>query len=314
MNSNSEIDISVVVPIFNEEECVRKLFEKIKTEMEKLPYTYEILLVDDGSTDRTRDILHEIKAKEPNLKVVLFRKNYGQTPAMVAGFDHAIGKVIVTMDGDLQNDPADIQKLMDKMKEGYEIVSGWRYKRKDKMITRKIPSMCANKLISILTGVQLHDYGCSLKAYKAECIRSVNAYAEMHRFFPAMASITGARTAEIPVNHYAREFGKSKYGISRTFKVFADLFTIFMITKFSSKPGVLFAMFGVPFFVLANIFLCAIVMSLGKSSHVVLFGASMLFFILTIHFVMLSALSMLILRKGKYKAAKLSSITANIIQ
>jgi len=309
-------DLSIVIPIFNEEECVEKLYERVHAEAAKLGRTYEILLIDDGSTDSTPRILKDLVRKVNDLRVIRFRKNYGQTPAMVAGFDNARGEVIITMDGDLQNDPADMKKLLDKMAEGYEVVSGWRYKRQDKFITRKLPSMCANKLISILTGVHLHDYGCSLKAYKRDCIREVQAYGEMHRFFPAIASITGARTAEIPVNHYARKYGKSKYGLSRTFKVFSDLFTMLLLTRFSTQPAIFFAFWALPFFILSILCVFATIRHYiyAYTPGIVLPGTTLLMLMLVTHFVLLALLSVIILRQGQYKVEKLSSITAKIIE
>ncbi len=314
MKSNN-VELSIVIPVFNEEACVEKLISKVNKSLNALSRSYEIIIVDDGSTDRTSEILRGLKKEHKELRVIRFRKNYGQTPAMVAGFDYAKGNIIITMDGDLQNDPADIQKLLDKMDEGYEVVSGWRYKRKDKLFTRKIPSMIANKMISVLTGVKLHDYGCSLKAYKAECIRAVNAYAEMHRFFPAVASITGARTAEVRVNHYARKLGKSKYGLSRTFKVFADLFTIFMITKFSTKPSIFFGLCSVPFVLFGML---AMIISIYRyfmleDRLIVYPGVTLLFFVIAGHFIILGLLSAVILTKGDYKPEKLSTLTAEVI-
>jgi polysaccharide deacetylase family protein (PEP-CTERM system associated) len=309
--TQKEKSVSIVIPIFNEEECVEKMFHKVQAEAQKLKREYEIILVDDGSKDNTPHILRTLAQKNSDLKVVRFRRNYGQTPAMVAGFDHATKDIIITMDGDLQNDPADMQKLLDKMDEGYEIVSGWRYKRQDKFLTRKLPSMVANKLISISTGVNLHDYGCSLKAYKRECIQSVHAYAEMHRFFPAVASITGARTAEIPVNHYARTMGKSKYGLSRTFKVFADLFTMFLITKFSTRPTLFFAGCSVPFvFAAFGLFVLEVNGFLFERALVINSGIIILLLILGMHFLFLAFLSALIITKGKYKPSQLCMFTA----
>ncbi|MBN1493559.1 MAG: glycosyltransferase family 2 protein [Candidatus Omnitrophica bacterium] len=309
-------DLSIVIPIYNEQECVKKLYERVHDEAVKLGRSYEIILIDDGSSDKTPEILKQLVSGTNDLRVIRFRKNYGQTPAMVAGFDHARGDIIITMDGDLQNDPADMKKLLDKMDEGYEVVSGWRYKRQDKFLTRKLPSMCANKLISILTGVHLHDYGCSLKAYKRECIREVQAYAEMHRFFPAVASITGARTAEMPVNHYARVYGKSKYGLSRTFKVFADLFTMVLLTRFSTKPALFFAFWTLPFLALSVLCLIATIEHyiFAHTPGIVFPGATLLMLMLVTHFIFLALLSVIILRQGKYKAEKLSTVTAEIIK
>ena len=312
MSQNPEI--SIVVPVYNEEECVERLIAKLQSALKPLATSYELILVDDGSTDGTRRLLREFSHSIPELRAILFRRNFGQTPAMAAGFEHARGETIITMDADLQNDPADIPKLLKKMREGFEIVSGWRYNRQDKLISRKIPSMIANRVISLLTGVKLHDYGCSLKAYKAKCIRSIHAYSDMHRFFPAVASITGARTAEVPVNHFARQFGESKYGISRTFKVFADLLTIFMITKFTSNPGRLFAFFAIPFFLVGSACsLFALESSVAGGVSNIWMGAAALCFLGALHFVFMATLGTMVLKNRKYKSERLCEITATIV-
>jgi glycosyltransferase involved in cell wall biosynthesis len=215
-----------------------------------------LILVDDGSTDGTWESIVRLKTAHPVLRGIKFRKNFGQTSAMVAGFDNARGEVIVTMDGDLQNDPADIPVLLEKMKEGYELVSGWRKDRKDHW-SRVFPSKVANWIISTTTGVKLHDYGCSLKAYKAESIKPIKAYGEMHRFFPALASMTGARVFEVPVKHHPRKYGSSKYGFNRIFKVFSDLFSMNLIIRFSSTPLLGFALSALPF-LLFTLFFSAI--------------------------------------------------------
>jgi glycosyltransferase involved in cell wall biosynthesis len=246
--------LSIVVPLYNEEESVDKLVARIRQEASRLEYAYEIILVDDGSKDGTwRSIERLQQTTADTIRGIKFRKNFGQTAAMVAGFEHSNGQVIITMDGDLQNDPADIPMLLDKMKEGYDVVSGWRQKRKDHW-SRVLPSRIANKMISWMTGVHLHDYGCSLKAYRASCIKPLKAYGEMHRFFPALASMTGARIAEIPVNHHPRRYGSSKYGFSRIFKVFSDIFAINLIIRFSSMPLKGFAVCSIPLVLLAAFF------------------------------------------------------------
>ncbi len=252
------IYLSIVVPLYNEEDSVGELVSSILDSAKDFPFPYEILLVDDGSTDGTWTIIQELKFSAPSLRAIKLRRNYGQTSAMVAGFDHARGEIIVTMDGDLQNDPRDIPRLLEKLEEGYDIVSGWRVHRRDHF-SRVLPSRIANAIISWTTGVRLHDYGCSLKAYRAECIRNIKAYGEMHRFFPALATMTGARVAEIPVNHHARKHGTSKYGFNRIFKVFNDIFAINMIIKFSSNPLKGFTLCSLPFLFLSLIFvaLCA---------------------------------------------------------
>jgi len=213
------MDLSVVVPIYNEIDNVDELYRRITAELQKLSLSYEIIFVDDGSTDGTWYVIEKLKKISPYLKGVKLKRNYGQTNAMVAGFDHAVGRIIVTIDGDMQNDPADIPRLLEKLEEGYDIVSGWRKNRKDSFL-RIILSKIANAIISVTTGVRLHDYGCTIKAYHSDCIKPLNAYGEMHRFLPALASMTGARVTELPVNHFPRKYGSSKYGFERIFNVF----------------------------------------------------------------------------------------------
>jgi len=227
--------LSIVIPLYNEEENVHILYEKLKASLDLLKMEYEILFVDDGSTDRTLSILEEIQAKDKSVIVLSLRRNFGQTAAFAAGFDFARGDVIVTMDGDLQNDPADIPKLLDLIKD-HDLVSGWRKKRKDPFFTRRLPSIIANWLISNVTGVKLHDYGCSLKAYRRDVIKNLKLYGEMHRFIPAVASWYGVRVGEVETVHYPRLRGKSKYGISRTIKVVLDLITVKFLQSFSTKP------------------------------------------------------------------------------
>lgn len=245
--------LSIIVPVYNEEESIERMVEAINKTAATFSFSYEIILIDDGSDDRTWEIIVDLKARAKNLRAIKFRRNFGQTSAMVAGFDHARGKVIVTMDADLQNDPADIPLLLAKMEEGYDIVSGWRKQRKDHF-ARVLPSKIANGIISMTTGVRLHDYGCSLKAYRSECIKSVHAYGEMHRFFPAIASMTGARVTEIPVSHHPRRFGVSKYGFDRILKVFSDIFAMNLIIRFSSTPLKGFAICALPFILLMLFF------------------------------------------------------------
>lgn len=229
-------DLSIVIPIFNEEESIPFLYEKLKKSLEKLKMSYEILLIDDGSKDASYEKLCFLAAKDPTFKIIKFRRNFGQTAAMSAGIDQSNGRVIITLDADLQNDPEDIPLLLNKLDEGYDIVSGWRKNRKDRAITRKIPSMIANKLISKITGVYLNDYGCTLKAYKSHIIKKINLYGELHRFIPAVAHTVGAKVTEIPVSHYSRAYGNSKYGISRTFRVILDLVTVKFLLSYMAKP------------------------------------------------------------------------------
>ena len=236
--------LSVVIPVYNEEENIRLLHEKLKASLDLLQQEYEILFIDDGSTDRTLSILEEIQAKDKHLIVLSLRRNFGQTAAFAAGFDFARGDIVVTMDGDLQNDPADIPKLLEKIKD-HDLVSGWRKKRKDPFFTRRLPSMAANWLISKVTGVKLHDYGCSLKAYRRDVIKNLKLYGEMHRFIPAVASWYGVRVAEVETIHHPRMHGKSKYGISRTVKVVLDLITVKFLQSFSTKPIQFFGPVGI---------------------------------------------------------------------
>ncbi|BAY13110.1 glycosyltransferase family 2 protein [Calothrix sp. NIES-2098] len=237
-------DISVVVPVRDEVESLPLLLEAIASCLIEHQLTYEIICVDDGSTDGSADFLKQQAQIRNDLKAVILRRNYGQTAAMAAGFNYAVGKVIVTLDADLQNDPADIPILLIKLEEGYDLVSGWRHKRQDAALSRLLPSKIANWLIGNITGVKLHDYGCSLKAYRAEVLADMNLYGELHRFLPALAYIEGARITEIPVRHHPRRFGRSKYGLSRTFRVMMDLLTISFMKKFLTKPMHVFGLLG----------------------------------------------------------------------
>jgi glycosyltransferase involved in cell wall biosynthesis len=238
------LQVSVVVPVYNEVESVPYLLEAIAQVLRTEGLAYEIVAVDDGSTDGTTALLKQLAQDRSDLRAVLLRRNYGQTAAMAAGFHHAQAPVIVTLDGDLQNDPADIPNLLAKLEEGYDLVSGWRKNRQDAALTRLLPSKLANGLISKVTGVALHDYGCSLKAYRAELLADMNLYGELHRFLPALAFIEGAKIAELPVNHHARRFGSSKYGLSRTFRVLMDLMTIYFMKRFLTRPMHAFGWFG----------------------------------------------------------------------
>jgi len=244
--SKSEEIISIVIPILNERENVRELVHGIQTVMVATGERFEIILVDDGSTDGTVEELAKLQTETKSMRVIQLRRNFGQTAAMAAGFDHARGTIIVPMDGDLQNDPADIPRLVAKIREGYDVVSGWRRDRQDKLFTRKVPSWAANRLIGFLTGVKLHDYGCSLKAYHRDIINQIHLYGEMHRFIPAIASWSGARVAELEVNHRPRTRGRSKYGLNRIFKVLLDLMTVKFLGDFSTKPLHIFG--GIGFF------------------------------------------------------------------
>jgi len=245
MQPGDEIDLSIVIPLFNEEESVGPLYAQIKEALEPLARSYEIIVVDDGSTDRSFERLKGLHAQDKRLKVIRFRRNFGQTAAFAAGFEHARGRVVVTMDADLQNDPADIPRLLEKLEEGYDVVSGWRVERwKSAWLTRRLPSVVANYLISKTTGVYLHDYGCSLKAYRSEVVKNINLYGELHRYIPAMASWMGVSVAEIPVRYRSRQFGRSKYGLSRTTKVILDLLTVRFLLSYSTRPIHIFGALG----------------------------------------------------------------------
>ena len=244
MSSASVPELSIVVPLFNEEESLPLLVEKLLLALRPLGRSFELVLVDDGSSDRTADVLRQQAAGAPELVAVLLRRNYGQTAAMAAGFDASRGRLIVTLDGDLQNDPADIPMLLRRLEEGYDLVSGWRHQRQDHAVSRLLPSKIANALIARVTGVRLHDYGCSLKAYRRELVEDMNLYGELHRFLPALAFIDGARIAEVKVHHNARQFGQSKYGIDRTFRVLMDLFTVWFMKRFLTRPMYVFGFGG----------------------------------------------------------------------
>ncbi|HLL16607.1 MAG TPA: glycosyltransferase family 2 protein [Pyrinomonadaceae bacterium] len=238
-------DISVFLPVYNEEPNLRPLHAKMTDSLSTLGRTAEIIYVDDGSSDGSLEVLREIAGADARVRVIALRRNYGQTAAMSAGIDAARGHVLIPMDADLQNDPADIKRLLEKLDEGYDVVSGWRKNRQDKAVTRKFPSMLANRLISWIGGVPLHDYGCSLKAYRRDSLADVRLYGEMHRFIPIYASWAGARVTEIPVDHHARTMGVSKYGLSRTLKVVFDLVTIKFMASYQTKPIYVFGSFGV---------------------------------------------------------------------
>ncbi len=238
--------ISVIVPFYNEEDSIAPLHKAIVTAMDALGRPYEIVFVDDGSKDATVACAEQLAKQDPRVRVVVFRRNYGQTAAMAAGIQYATGDVLITMDGDLQNDPADIEHFLSKIAEGYDIVVGWRFRRQDKLVSRKIPSKIANWLIGKVTGVPIRDNGCSLKAFRASLIKQIPLYSEMHRFIPAMASMAGPRIAEIKVRHHARQFGQSKYGLSRVYKVLLDLMVIKTVASFTSRPLLWFGMLALP--------------------------------------------------------------------
>lgn len=267
-NLASNSDLSVVIPIFNERESLSQLIERIAQVLQENQLNYEIVCVDDGSEDGSTEMLCQLAESRNDLKAVILRRNYGQTPAIAAGFKYAKGKIIVTLDGDLQNDPTDIPLLLAKLEEGYDLVSGWRKNRQDDALTRLLPSKIANWVIGRVTGIKMHDYGCSLKAYRAELVADMNLYGELHRFLPVLAYIEGARITELPVRHHPRRHGKSKYGLGRTFRVLMDLFTVFFMKKFLNRPMHVFGFFGLVFTILGIViggYLSFLKLGLGQS-------------------------------------------------
>jgi glycosyltransferase involved in cell wall biosynthesis len=244
MNQIVKETVSVLIPVYNEEENLLPLSERLITALKKTGRPYEVIFVDDGSSDGSLEILLDISKKNPNIKVVSFSRNFGQTAALSAGIDFSKGDILIPMDGDLQNDPEDILPLLQKIEEGYDVVSGWRKNRKDPFLTRRLPSMIANKIISWIGGVHLHDYGCTLKAYRRDILKNIRLYGEMHRFIPIYAQWIGTRVSEIPVRHFPRGSGASKYGMSRVFKVILDLMVVKFLLSYSQKPIYVFGGMG----------------------------------------------------------------------
>ncbi|MBW8036002.1 MAG: glycosyltransferase family 2 protein [Planctomycetes bacterium] len=244
MADDRTVELSVIIPAYNEQDSLEKLYDELN-EVLSSKFDYEIIFVDDGSSDNTFNVLREIRKNDPKVRVIRFRKNFGQTAALAAGFENSCGSIVIPLDADGQNDPADIPRLVNKLNEGYDIVSGWRKKRHDNVVTRTLPSRIANWIIARITGVKLHDFGCTLKAYRWESIKEIRLYGEMHRFIPALASWGGENVAEMVVNHRPRATGKTKYGLNRTFKVILDLMTIKFLASFSTKPIYVFGGLGV---------------------------------------------------------------------
>ena len=236
--------LSILIPVFNEEGNLSLLYEKLVTALKKLGRPYEVIFIDDGSSDGTLEILLDLRERNPNVKIISFSRNFGQTAALSAGIDFSKGDILIPMDGDLQNDPEDILTLLQKIEEGYDVVSGWRKGRKDSFLSRRLPSMIANKIISLIGGVHLHDYGCTLKAYRRDILKNIRLYGEMHRFIPIYAQWIGARVSEIPVRHFLRGSGASKYGMSRVFKVILDLMVVKFLLSYSQKPIYVFGGMG----------------------------------------------------------------------
>jgi len=295
--------LSIVVPLHNEEESVGPLYHSIRSACAALERPYEIVFVEDGSHDRTFELLKQIHRQDIRVNVIQFRKNYGQTAAMAAGFGHARGDVIVSMDGDLQNDPADIPLLLSKLNEGFDVVCGWRKNRQDKFWTRRVPSVIANWIIGLVTGVRIHDNGCSLKAYRASVIKKVPLYGEMHRFIPAMTTQADARIAEIVVNHHPRRFGKSKYGIGRVWRVLLDIITVKMITGFAARPMLWFGLMSLPFILLALATIFTSEMGsaeLNPEEWTVIYTVAFSFLFLGLHFIALGIIGELAMRTGDF--------------
>lgn len=315
MHSQERPQLSIIVPFYNEEENIRRMYEAVDAAVTPLEIPFEMVLVDDGSRDRTAQIASDIARADPRVRFVRFRRNYGQTPAMAAGIEHARGEVLVTMDGDLQNDPADVGMLLAKMAEGYDIVVGWRHNRQDKLVSRKIPSRMANWLIGKVTGVPIRDNGCSLKAFRASLIKQIPLYSEMHRFIPAMASVAGPRIAQIKVRHHARQFGKSKYGLSRIYKVLLDLMVIKTIASFTSRPLVWFTLLALPIALLGSGLLTyAVVTAImdGAAPSMSLAGSGLIFIAAALGMFTAGALGELIYKLGDVREHQFSRLTQQI--
>ncbi|MEN9562210.1 MAG: hypothetical protein RIR73_454 [Chloroflexota bacterium] len=295
------MNISLIIPVYNEQDNLHMLFEAIYKTMPSLNKTWEVIFVDDGSRDKSLSVLEPYAQKDPeHVRVVSFRRNFGQTAAIAAGIDYSQGDIIVLLDADMQNDPADIPLLLSKLDEGYDLVSGWRKNRKDNAVTRNFPSMLANRLISYVTGVQLHDYGCTLKAYRRPVLEGFRLYGEMHRFIPVFANSVGARITEVVVNHHPRRFGKTKYGLERTAKVILDLFTVKFLVSFASKPIYLFGGAGgglmiISALIMAYLFFRRIFFLVGVTGSP-LFQTSVMFFILGFQSLLMGLIAELLVR------------------
>jgi glycosyltransferase involved in cell wall biosynthesis len=308
-------NLSIIVPMFNEQENVTLLYRAIVAAVAPLARPFEMILVDDGSKDRTVEVATALARADSRLRIVKFRRNYGQTAAMAAGIEYARGDILITMDGDLQNDPADIPQFIDKIEEGYDVVVGWRFNRQDKLVSRKIPSRIANKLIAKVTGVSIRDNGCSLKAFKASLIKSIPLYSEMHRFIPAMASMAGPRLAEIKVRHHARRFGQSKYGLSRVYKVLLDLTVIKTIATFASRPLRWFTMLALPllFGATATFLHIFVTMARGKADlSLPLAGTGVLLLATAVILMLSGALGELIYQRGDLRDREFSKLTQSM--
>jgi glycosyltransferase involved in cell wall biosynthesis len=311
----STVDLSVIIPLYNEEDSIEPLHAAIVAGVEPIGLPYEIVYVDDGSKDATFAKAKQLAGRDHHVRVIKFRRNYGQTPAMAAGIDHAVGRILVTMDGDLQNDPSDIPAFIEKIDEGYDIVVGWRHRRQDKFVTRILPSIMANWLISKVTGVPIKDNGCSLKAYRADIIKKIPLYSEMHRFIPAMASLAGTKVAQLKVQHHARQFGESKYGLSRIYKVLLDLLYIRSVVFMYSRPilsfGTMAALIGLIgfMFIAFNGYLA---FSQTGGGSLMFFGLGLLYCALAMFLGSLGLLGQLIYESGDSKTEAFAGLTAKV--
>jgi len=314
-SKENKIDLSIVIPVYNEKQSIDSLYKDLESVLPELGKSYEVILIDDGSMDGTYDELLKAHQKNKAYKIIKFRKNFGQTAAMKAGFDYSKGEVVITLDADLQNDPADIPEMLDKLNDGYDIVSGWRKHRKDNTLIRNFPSAVANRIISTLTGVYLHDYGCTLKAYRKEVIKNLELYGEMHRYIPALASWMGVKIAEIPVRHHSRKFGKAKYGISKTIRVILDI----MVVKFySQKPIQVFGLIGliagaIGFIVTAYLTIMRIFFNQGLASRP-LFTLSIFMILIGIQLITMGLLAELIMRTYHESQNKSIYVVKEIIE
>ena len=318
MTPKSSLGLSVVIPVFNEAENLEALHKQLGEVCARLGRTYELLFIDDGSQDKSFEVLKRIQKADRHVKVIRFRKNFGQTAALSAGFDYARGEVIITLDADLQNDPHDFPKLLDKIDEGYDIVAGWRKKRFDKFLTRRLPSKLANWLISRITGVKLHDYGCTLKAFRSEVIKSIKLYGELHRFIPAIASTIGVSMAEVTVNHRPRVHGKSKYTIFRTVRVILDLLTVKFLLSYSTKPLQIFGLFGLASGTIGTILLIIlgyqrIVLKIGIANRPLLL-LGILLTILGIQFITLGLLAEIMVRAYHEASGKTTYFVREVLE
>lgn len=317
MPPNSPVVLTFVIPVHNEEDNLELLHIEIRRAIETLQLKSEVIYVDDGSRDKSYAVLQKLKLTDPSVRIIKLRANFGQTPALAAGFDAARGKYVVTLDADLQNDPNDVPKLLKKLHEGYDVVSGWRKDRKEAWISRRLPSMIANKIIAWLTALPLHDSGCTLKVYRSAVVKNLPLYADAHRFLPAIASIRGARVSELPVAHKPRLRGRSKYGIGRTTRVLFDLLKVRVLVRFSSRPLQWFGLGSVPSFIIGSFAFVANVVATFRQDdariNVVYTSTFVLFFALGIHFLLMGLLGELAVKMGRGpRVAVLDSILVEV--